>query len=121
MWKKWAITKKANPSAQRWASATAKLCWQRKKTDNGTTVYTLDDNARMASALTERGNTTRAILFYSNGSAMFQGDITADTGTFATTYCWNEAAQPIACDRIQNEVEAGLQQADSLARSLAHN
>ena len=52
---------------------------------------------------------------------MFQGDIAADTGTFATTYCWNEAAQPIACDRIQNEVEAGLQQADSLARSLAHN
>ena len=92
-----------------------------EKTDNGTTVYTLDDNARMASALTERGNTTRAILFYPNGSAMFQGDIPADTGTFATTYCWNEAAQPIACDRIQNEVEAGLQQADSLARSLAHN
>ena len=90
-----------------------------EKTDNGTTVYTLD--ARMASALTERGNTTRAILFYPNGSAMFQGDIPADTGTFATTYCWNEAAQPIACDRIQNEVEAGLQQADSLARSLAHN
>ena len=92
-----------------------------EKTDNGTTVYTLDDNTRIASALTERGNTTRAILFYPNGSAMFQGDIPADTGTFATTYCWNEAAQPIACDRIQNEVEAGLQQADSLARSLAHN
>ena len=92
-----------------------------EKTDNGTTVYTLDDNARIASALTERGNTTCAIVFYPSGSAMFQGDIPADTGTFATTYCWNEAAQPIACDRIQNEVEAGLQQADSLARSLSHN
>lgn len=92
-----------------------------EKTSQGLTNYILDDNAQIASVVNKQGDTIRAIVFYPNGSAMFQGDIPADTGTFATTYCWNEAAQPIACDRIQNEVEAGLQQADSLARSLAHN
>lgn len=92
-----------------------------KIADKGLTNYILDDNNQITAVVSEQNNAIRAIVFYPNGSAMFQGEIAADTKQLNATYCWNEAAQPIACNRIQNEVEAGLQQADSLARSLSHN
>ena len=72
----------------------------------------MDDNAQIASVVNKQGDTIRAIVFYPNGSAMFQGDIAASGGKFNTAYCWNEAAQPIACDSIQDKLETGLQQVD---------
>ena len=84
-----------------------------EKTSQGLTHYILDDNAQIASVVNKQGDTIRAIVFYPNGSAMFQGDIAASGGKFNTAYCWNEAAQPIACDSIQDKLETGLQQVDS--------
>ena len=83
-----------------------------EKTNQGLTNYILDDNAQIASVVNKQGDTIRAIVFYPNGSAMFQGDIAASGGKFNTAYCWNEAAQPIACDSIQDKLETGLQQVD---------
>jgi len=83
-----------------------------EKTSQGLTNYILDDNAQIASVVNKQGDTIRAIVFYPNGSAMFQGDIAASGGKFNTAYCWNEAAQPIACDSIQDKLETGLQQVD---------
>lgn len=83
-----------------------------EKTSQGLTHYILDDNAQIASVVNKQGDTIRAIVFYPNGSAMFQGDIAASGGKFNTAYCWNEAAQPIACDSIQDKLETGLQQVD---------
>ena len=83
-----------------------------EKTSQGLTNYILDDNAQIASVVNKQGDTIRAIVFYPNGSAMFQGDIAANGGKFNTAYCWNEAAQPIACDSIQDKLETGLQQVD---------
>ena len=83
-----------------------------EKTSQGLTHYILDDNAQIASVVNKQGDTIRAIVFYPNGSAMFQGDIAASSGKFNTAYCWNEAAQPIACDSIQDKLETGLQQVD---------
>ncbi len=83
-----------------------------EKTSQGLTNYILDDNAQIASIVNKQGDTIRAIVFYPNGSAMFQGDIAASGGKFNTAYCWNEAAQPIACDSIQDKLETGLQQMD---------
>ena len=83
-----------------------------EKTSKGLTNYILDDNAQIASVVNKQGDTIRAIVFYPNGSAMFQGDIAASGGKFNTAYCWNEAAQPIACDSIQDKLETGLQQVD---------
>lgn len=83
-----------------------------EKTSQGLTHYILDDNAQIASVVNKQGDTIRAIVFYPNGSAMFQGDIAASGGKFNTAYCWNETAQPIACDSIQDKLETGLQQVD---------
>ena len=83
-----------------------------EKTSQGLTHYILDDNAQIASVVIKQGDTIRAFVFYPNGSAMFQGDIAASGGKFNTAYCWNEAAQPIACDSIQDKLETGLQQVD---------
>ena len=83
-----------------------------EKTSQGLINYILDDNAQIASVVNKQGDTIRAIVFYPNGSAMFQGDIAASGGKFNTAYCWNEAAQPIACDSIQDKLETGLQQVD---------
>ena len=83
-----------------------------EKTSQGLINYILDDSAQIASVVNKQGDTIRAIVFYPNGSAMFQGDIAASGGKFNTAYCWNEAAQPIACDSIQDKLETGLQQVD---------
>ena len=83
-----------------------------EKTSQGLTNYILDDNAQIASVVNKQGDTIHAIVFYPNGSAMFQGDIAASGGKFNTAYCWNEVAQPIACDSIQDKLETGLQQVD---------
>ena len=83
-----------------------------EKTSQGLTNYILDDNAQIASVVNKQGDTIRAIVFYPNGSAMFQGDIAASGGKFNTAYCWNETAQPIACNSIQDKLETGLQQVD---------
>ena len=88
-----------------------------EKTSQGLTNYILDDNAQIASLVNKQGDTLRAILFYPNGSAMFQGDIAASTSKLNTAYCWNEAAQPIACDNIQDKLETGLQQVDGVLQS----
>lgn len=90
-----------------------------EKTSQGLTNYILDDNAQIASVVNKQGDTIRAIVFYPNGSAMFQGDIAASGGKFNTAYCWNETAQPIACDSIQDKLEAELQQTDSAIESAA--
>ena len=88
-----------------------------EKTSQGLTNYILDDNAQIASLVNKQGDTIRAIVFYPNGSAMFQGDIAASTSKLNTAYCWNEAAQPIACDSIQDKLETGLQQVDGVLQS----
>jgi len=88
-----------------------------EKTSQGITNYILDDNAQIASLVNKQGDTLRAILFYPNGSAMFQGDMTQNQEKFHTAYCWNESAQPIACDSIQDKLETGLQQVDGVLQS----
>ncbi len=90
-----------------------------KIADKGLTNYILDDNNQITAVVSEQNNAIRAIVFYPNGSAMFQGEIAADTKQFNATYCWNEAAQPIACDSIQDKLEAELQQTDSAIESAA--
>ena len=88
-----------------------------EKNSQGLTNYILDDNAQIASVVNKQGDTIRAILFYPNGSAMFQGDMTQNQEKFHTAYCWNEAAQPIACNSIQDKLETGLQQVDGVLQS----
>ena len=88
-----------------------------EKTSQGLTNYILDDNAQIASVVNKQGDTIRAILFYPNGSAMFQGDMTQNQEKFHTAYCWNESAQPIVCDSIQDKLETGLQQVDGVLQS----
>ena len=90
-----------------------------KIADKGLTNYILDDNNQITAVVSEQNHAIRAIVFYPNGSAMFQGEIAADTKQLNATYCWNEAAQPIACDSIQDKLEAELQQTDSAIESAA--
>ncbi len=90
-----------------------------KIADKGLTNYILDDNNQITAVVSEQNHAIRAIVFYPNGSAMFQGEIAASGGKFNTAYCWNEAAQPISCDSIQDKLEAELQQTDSAIESAA--
>lgn len=88
-----------------------------EKTREGMAFYTLDDNAKISAIVAEQGNATRTTLFYPNGSAMFQGDIAAGADKLHTAYCWNEAAQPIDCDSIQDKLEASSLHTDDVIKS----